>query len=196
MERIIFTLQVIQIDFFTAFGLLTILYFLISIFTKNTFIKNVDEESNRFISFIGILYLIIWSIGLFVELNILNTEDKSQLLNRMFGKYWFGFWIQPLLWVLLTQLLIFKMIRKNILLRLIFSILFIFSIERMIIIYTSFQRDYLPSSWTMHNDLNIYPSNLILELMMKITIFLLFVGIFFLIRGKINKYNSKIISTK
>jgi hypothetical protein len=187
-ERIIFTLQVIQIDFFTAFGLFTILYFLTSIFTKNQFIKSVDEESNRFISFIGILYLIIWSVGLFVELNILNAEEKSQLLNQMFGKYWFSFWLQPLLWILISQLLRFKFIRKNILLRLLFSILFIFSIEKLVIIFTSFHRDYLPSSWTMNNDLSIYPSNLLLELLMKITVFLLFVGIFFLINQKINNY--------
>ncbi|PIF31137.1 hypothetical protein CLU81_1617 [Flavobacterium sp. 9] len=187
-ERIIFTLQVIQIDFFTAFGLFTILYFLTSIFTKNQFIKNVDEESNRFISFIGILYLIIWSVGLFVELNILNAEEKSQLLNQMFGKYWFSFWLQPLLWILISQLLRFKFIRKSILLRLLFSILFIFSIEKLVIIFTSFHRDYLPSSWTINNDLGIYPSNLLLELLMKITVFFLFVGIFFLINQKINNY--------
>lgn len=195
-ERIIFTLQAIQIDFFTAFGLLTILYFIFSIFTKNQFIKNVDEESSRFITFLGIVYLIIWSVGLYIELKILDAEDKFNLLNRMFGKYWFGFWIQPLLWVLITQLLRFEKIRKNILLRLLFSVLLIFSIEKMVIIYTSFQRDYLPSSWTMYNDLDIYTSNLILELIMKIAIFLLFVKIFTVITKKLNNFNLKITSTK
>ncbi|TPG37864.1 hypothetical protein EAH81_18225 [Flavobacterium pectinovorum] len=106
----------------------------------------------------------------------------------MFGKYWFSFWLQPLLWILISQLLRFKFIRKNILLRLLFSILFIFSIEKLVIIFTSFHRDCLPSSWTMNNDLSIYPSNLLLELLMKITVFLLFVGIFFLINQKINNY--------
>ncbi|MDA6069377.1 hypothetical protein NJT12_07075 [Flavobacterium sp. AC] len=195
-ERIIFTLQAIQIDFFTAFGLLTILYFVLSIFTKNEFIKNVDEESSRFIIFLGIVYLIIWSVGLCVELKHLDAEDKFNLLNRMFGKYWFGFWIQPLLWVLITQLLRFEKIRKNTLVRLLFSVLLIFSIEKMIIIQTSFQRDYLPSTWTMYNDLDIYPSNLIVELIMKITIFLLFVRIFTLITRKLNNSNLKITSTK
>lgn len=188
MERIIFTLELIQIDLFTAFGLVTILYIFLSLFFKKPFLKYVDEESNRFISFIGILYFITWIIGTIVELNILNEEDKSLLVNRMFGKYWFGFWIQPLLWFLITQLLRFKSIRKNILLRLIFTVLLLFSIEKMVLFYTSIQRDYLPSSWIMYNDLGIYPSNLILELLMKITVFLLFVGIFFLITKKINNY--------
>lgn len=184
MQRIIFTLQVIQIDFFTAFGLVTFLYFLLSLFVKNQRIYRIDEESNRFISFVGIIYVLVWIIGIFVQLNILNEEDKASFINRMFGKYWPGFWIQPLLWVLITQLLRIKSIRRNILLRIIFSILLIFSIEKMVIIYTSFQRDYLPSSWIMYNDLGIYPSNLFLELLMKIIIFLMFVGIFFLINQK------------
>ncbi|UOK41617.1 MULTISPECIES: hypothetical protein [Flavobacterium] len=184
-EEIIFTLQLIQIDFFTAFGLFTILYFPFSIFIKNPIIKNIDEESNRFISFIGIVYLILWIIGIFVELNILNQEDKTELLNRMFGKYWFGFWIQPLLWVLITQLLRFKAIRKNIFLRILFSVLLMISIERMIIIITMFHRDYLPSSWTMYNEVGIYPSNLVLSLFLKVIVFLVFVGIFQLINNKL-----------
>jgi hypothetical protein len=185
IEEIIFTLQLIQIDFFTAFGLFSILYFITSIFIRKPILKNIDEESNRFISFIGILYLILWIIVIFVELNILNQEDKSELLNRMFGKYWFRFWTQHLLWVLITQLLRLKTIRKNIFLRILFSILLMLSIERMIIIITSFHRDYLPSSWIMYNEIGIYPSNLVLSLFLKIIVFLVFVGIFYTINNKL-----------
>lgn len=185
IEEIIFTLQLIQIDFFTAFGLFTFLYFISSIFIKNPILKIIDEESNRFISLVGILYLILWIIGIFVELNILNHEDKAELLNRMFGKYWFGFWIQPLLWVLITQLLRFQTIRKSFLLRALFSVLLIISIERMIIVTTAFHRDYLPSFWTMYNEIGIYPSNLVLSLFLKIIVFLVFVGIFYSINNKL-----------
>jgi len=73
----------------------------------------------------------------------------------MFGKYWFGYWVQPLLWVSLTQLLRIKTIRKNVLLRILFSFLLIFSIEKYVIMMVAFHRDYLPSSWTMYNDLSI-----------------------------------------
>ncbi|THF53361.1 hypothetical protein E6C50_03930 [Flavobacterium supellecticarium] len=184
-EQIIFTLQLIQIDFFTAFGLFTFLYFLFSIFIKNPIIKKVDEETNRFISFIGIVYLILWIIGIFVQLNVLPQEEKTELLNRMFGKYWFGIWIQPLLWVLITQLLRFKAIRKNIFLRIFFSILLMISIERMIIITIMFHRDYLPSSWTMYNEVDIYPSNLALSLFLKVIMFLVSTGIFYLINNKL-----------
>lgn len=125
IEEIFFTLQVIQIDFFISFGLFTILYLFFSIFIKNSIIKKIDEESSQFISFIGIIYLIVWITGIFIQLNILNEEDKTSLLNRMFRKYWFGYWIQPLLWISITQLLRIKAIKKNIILRILFSILLI-----------------------------------------------------------------------
>ncbi|APT23264.1 hypothetical protein B0A78_10950 [Flavobacterium columnare NBRC 100251 = ATCC 23463] len=114
-ENIIFTLQLIQIDFFTAFGLYTFLYLFVSIFTKNPVLKKVDDKATAFISFAGIVYLIVWITGLIVELTILTPEDKTALLNRMFGKYWVAFWTQPLLWVFLTQLLRFPIVQKNVL---------------------------------------------------------------------------------
>lgn len=191
IEEIFFTLQIIQIDFFISFGLFTILYLFFSIFIKNSTIKKIDEESSQFISFIGIIYLIVWITGLFIQLNILNEEDKTSLLNRMFGKYWFGYWIQPLLWISITQLLRIKAIRKNIILRILFSILLILSIERIIIIITSFHRDYLPSSWTMYSDFQLYPSNIMLSLLLKIILFLTFVGIFHLINKKIKSFKNK-----
>lgn len=191
IEEIFFTLQVIQIDFFISFGLFTILYLFFSIFIKNSTIKKIDEESSQFISFIGIIYLIVWITGIFIQLNILNEEDKTSLLNRMFGKYWFGYWVQPLLWISITQLLRIKAIRKNIILRILFSILLILSIERIIIIITSFHRDYLPSSWTMYSDFQLYPSNIMLSLLLKIILFLTFVGIFHLINKKIKSFKNK-----
>lgn len=184
-QDFLFTLQLIQIDFFTAFGLYTFLYFFVSIFIKNPVLKKVDDKANAFISFVGIVYLLVWITGLIIELTILTPEDKTALLNRMFGKYWFGYWVQPVLWVLLTQLLRFPIIRKNVLIRLLFSVFLMLSIERMVIIITSFHRDYLPSSWTMYSDLDIYPSNFLLALLLKIIVFLVFVGIFSVITAKL-----------
>ncbi|MFK7050986.1 hypothetical protein V3Q77_13990 [Flavobacterium davisii] len=63
----------------------------------------------------------------------------------------------------------------------------------MVIIITSFHRDYLPSSWTMYSDLDFYPSNYFLALLLKIMVFLVFVGIFSVITTKLKeiKKNSK-----
>lgn len=186
LEEVLFVLQLIHLDFFTAFGLVTILYFISRIFIKNQIIEKVDEESNRFISSIGISYMILWLMGIFVQGFNLNEADRTLLLSRMFGKYSFGIWIQPLIWVLMTQLLRFKTIRKNVFLRILFSMLFAISIERMIIVFTSFQRDYLPSSWAVYSEIGIYPSNLFLSLFLKIIVFLVFVGLFYAFTNKFN----------
>jgi molybdopterin-containing oxidoreductase family membrane subunit len=174
-------------DISTGIGVYTILYFTLTIFTKNQNIKTIDEEATKLISLIGILFAITWIISIVVELNVLNEEDKALMLKRICGKYWFGFWIQPLLWIAITQALRYTRIRKNALIRLIMSVFLLLSIEKMIIIITSFHRDYLPSSWTMYNELDIYPSNFILAILFKITVFLLIVGIYYIVKQKIRK---------
>jgi hypothetical protein len=179
-ENIILFLQIITVDFFTAFGLYSLFFLFLSIFTKRTFLYKLDEEAKNFISFVGIVYFIVWFVGIFIFYTESNAEEQNSMLNRMFGKYWVGFWVQPILWFSITQFLRIKRIWKNVLLRIIFSFLLIISIEKYIIIITSFHRDYLPSSWTMNNDLGIYPSNFFLELLVKIIMFLLFVGIYYL----------------
>lgn len=188
-ERLLFNLEIILVDFFSAYGLTTLLYLILLPFIKNPLLKKLDNQSNLFISFIGVVYLITISTTTLVLLNILDEESKTHLLHRMFGKYWVGFWIQPLLSFSITQFLRFEAVRKNILLRLLFSLLLILSIEKMVIIFTSFHRDYLPSSWSMSHN-SFYPSNLFLELLMKVSIYLLFVGLFFFIKKKINNCKS------
>lgn len=187
-EEILYILQLLNQDFFIAFGLFTILYLLLSIFIKKPILHQFDENATQFISFIGILYLIVYSIGLTIELNVLNEIDRASLLHRMFGKYAIGFWTQPLLWVLMTQLLRFEKIRSMIFLRLLFSLFFIFTIERMVLLSVVFHRDYLPMSWTMSYELPIYPPNFFLMVLMKIMVFLLFAGLFQFIKSKIQRF--------
>lgn len=178
-------LQIITIDFFTAFGLYSLLFLIVSIFTKNAALYKVDNEAAKFISFTGLVYFAVWIIGLFVFYFESNIEAQNSMLNRMFGRYWFGIWAQPILWFLVTQLLRIKRVYKNIFLRLLFSFILIISIERFVIMMTAFDDDYLPGGWTMHRDLDIYPPNFILALFCKILVFLLFVGIYYLATSKL-----------
>ena len=192
-ENILLLLQIITVDFFTAFGLYSLLSLFISIFTKSVILAKIDKEATNFISFVGVVYFIVWIIGMFVFYSESNPEDRSNMLNRMFGKYWFGVWAQPILWFLVTQLLRKESVYKNIFFRILFSIMLIISIERFIIITTSLHRDYLPSSWTMYNDLDIYPPNFFLALFCKIIMFLLFVGIYYFAVSKLKTFKKKAV---
>ncbi|WP_291148707.1 hypothetical protein [Flavobacterium sp. UBA7680] len=186
-ENILLLLQIITVDFFTAFGLYSILFLIVSIFIKKPILYKIDEEAVKFISLAGVIYFTVWIIGIFVFYAENNPEEKSDMLNRMFGKYWIGFWSQPILWFTITQLLRLKKVSKNTLLRILFSFLLIVSIERFMIFIITLHRDYLPSSWTMYRDLDIYPSNFFLALLMKIMVFLLFVGIYYLAKSRLVK---------
>ncbi|GEP52603.1 hypothetical protein FNO01nite_32750 [Flavobacterium noncentrifugens] len=72
---------------------------MLSIFIKKSFIKKVDEQASKLISLIGILYFLTWIIGTFIEFQNSSAAENSQTLDRMFGKYWFGYWLQPLIWM-------------------------------------------------------------------------------------------------
>ena len=186
-ENIISILKTLTVDFFTAFGLYSFLFLISSIFIKKTTFYKFDEEAKKFISFVGFLYIIIWFLGIFVYYIESSSEERTGMINRMFGKYWFGIWIQPLFWFLLSQIFRIKLFSKNILIRIFASFFLIFSIERLVIISTSLHRDYLPSSWTMYSDLGIYSSFFILSILLKILFFMLFVWLFTFIANKINQ---------
>lgn len=188
-EQILFSLEAILIDFFAMYGYSTILCLVLSMFIKNDFLKKFDLRTTRFIYFIGIVYFLLWIVNTIIEINIVDEETKNYLLKRLLGEYWVFFWLQSLLILFITQLLRSKTVQKNIFLRLLFSFLFIVSIERIIIVVTAFHRDYLPSSWTMSS--SIYSSNFLAESAMRFFMFLLFIGIFTVIRQKINEYKNK-----
>ena len=187
MMNIFFNLELLILDFFTAFGLYSFLFLILSIFIKKIAFYQFDNQAKNFISFVGVLYIIFWVSGTIVYYIDCNPVEKSVMIDRMFGKYWFGIWIQPLFWFALSQIFRIKFLSKNILIRIFASFFLIFSIERLIIIISSFHRDYLPSSWTMYRQLDIYPSNFILSILMKIFIFILFVGLYTFITKKINQ---------
>mgnify|MGYP003479253259 FL=1 len=186
-ENIISIFKTLTVDFFTAFGLYSFLFLISSIFIKKATFYKFDEEAKKFISFIGLLYIILWFLGIFVYYIESSSEERTGMINRMFGKYWFGIWIQPLFWFLLSQIFRIKLFSKNILIRIFASFFLIFSIERLVIISTSLHRDYLPSSWTMYSDLGIYSSFFILSILLKILFFMLFVWLFTFIANKINQ---------
>lgn len=189
IENLNSILYIISNDVFISFGIYTVLFLLISIFIKKETLNKIDTEVCRLMIFSGILYLSIWFAAIFIS--FANEVNRTYLLNRMLGKYCIGFWLQPLFWIVMTQLLRIKKIQKNWILRLLFSFFFIFSFEKTVIITTSFHRDYLPSSWTIYSDLDLFPGSFWLNLIVKIIIILLFTGIFYVIQRMILNFRTK-----
>lgn len=120
-------------------------------------------------------------IGLIWTFRSLDNEmDKIAFNQRLTGPYWFGYWLQPLFWIVLTQLLWIKALQQSLVFRILLSALFLFSFERMVIIITSFHRDYLPSSWS----LGLSSAEILLGMLYKTILFTLIVfGVHFGIIG-------------
>jgi hypothetical protein len=148
-----FLLDFISVDLIIGFGWYSIVFFSLLLFSvKKEFLIEFDKSACRTVVYLGILYGLVWfSASILNYLVEMDEDQKSQFIRLLTGKYSFGLWFQPLFWVALTQLLRIQFVRKYLLLRVMICIFFILTFERFVIIYTSFQRDYLPSSWTLYN---------------------------------------------
>lgn len=187
-----FITDIIRLDIIIGFGLYSILFFIIKLFIeKKEFIIQFDENACKIAIYSGIIFAILWLIGMYSYYFSLTDElEKTSYVQRLTGKYWFGYWLQPLFWILLTQLLRIRLLRKNLIFRIIMSLLFVITFERFIIIVTSFHRDYLPSSWSM----NLSITEIIGGLTSKILIFIVLVSIFHFGKQKVKTLYNTIYS--
>jgi len=81
-----------------------------------------------------------------------NEFEMFMMKNRMFGPYWWAYWLLILCNVVAPNLLWIKNLRTSV--PVLFVMSFVVSIgmwlERFVIIVTSLHRDFLPSSWGMY----------------------------------------------
>ncbi len=146
-----FCLEVIRVDLIPGFGIYSILFGITRFaLPQKNWLVQFDKSATSLVIYLGIGFGTIFIINLILIYSSLNTfEEISEFNNRLFGRYAFGVWLQPIFWVILTQLLRIKKLSTSIVYRVLISLLFIFSFERIVIISTSFHRDYLPSTWSM-----------------------------------------------
>jgi molybdopterin-containing oxidoreductase family membrane subunit len=78
--------------------------------------------------------------------------EKAMMLNRFGGPYWLFYWAMILCNISIPQLLWIPAIRRNALL--LFMLAMVINVgmwlERFVIVVTSLNRDFLPSSWGMY----------------------------------------------
>lgn len=109
-----------------------------------------------------------------------NQYEEFVFLNRAFGPLAWGYWIMVSCNVLIPQLLWIRKIRSN------FFVVFIISLlinvgmwfERFVIIVSSLERDFLPSSWASYAPTVIEVATLIGSFGLFLTSFLVFCRIF------------------
>ena len=81
-----------------------------------------------------------------------GAYERYAIVNRALGPYAWGFWLMMACNVVVPQLFWFRRIRRSVLL--IYPIVILINVgmwfERFVIVVTSLQRDFLPSSWDLY----------------------------------------------
>jgi len=196
LETLDYISSVIRLDLLIGFGLYSIIFFLVRLFySKKVRLNNFDYSATRITIYLGVIFCIFWALGCIIYyFQVDDQTEKLRYTERMFGKYWFGFWLQPIIWILLTQLLRINFLRKNLLFRIIISLSFVLTLERITIILTSLHRDYLPSSWTMYSgnwNFGLGPFDVFLGLFFKIFLFVLITSMYHFGKSKVKTlYNN------
>lgn len=153
--------------------------------SKKSIIDNFDHSACLVAAFIGAIYLISVVVNLIFQFSMVKTHFEDFTISEiLFGKYWFYFWIQPAFYSS-SQLLWFKKIRKKKYVRFITALLMITSVESLIIFFTSFNQDYLPSSWSITSSVRIK------YWLISIGLFGVTTALFHFIKTKIKVYTSK-----
>ncbi len=164
-----FILDFIRVDLLIGFGWYSVMFFILRLFKyRKDILTEFDKNACKTFIFLGILFAVVWFLAVMLDYALIMTEDeKMQFLGRLTGEYSFGIWFQPLFWLMITQLIRFNIVKKYLFFRILIVIPFVLTFERFVIIVTSLHRDYLPSSWTMYEDLGFTWWEFLLSILLK-----------------------------
>lgn len=188
-----FILDLIRIDLIIGFGWYSVVFFILKWCSyKEEFLLEFDKKACKTVVFLGILFAIVWVMLItFNYFVLMKSQEQSEFIQRITGPYAYAYFGQPLFWLILTQLLRINFIKRFFLLRLIICVWFVLTFERLIIMITSFHRDYLPSSWTMYtSDFNLVWWKIILLAIGKMIEFLIAVLIWDYVKKSISKFKT------
>jgi len=142
-------IQLIFQSIFFGYGLFSIIKVALA-FTKEEkegLLSDYDKTATEIVKFAGLVFALYCFTITFLDLksnNVTNGDDEFRMINWISSPfYWFTLLIHPVI----VQLLWVKGIRYSKFIRFLLGILLMFSGERILLILTSFHRDYLPSSW-------------------------------------------------
>ncbi|MCS6823116.1 MAG: polysulfide reductase NrfD [Cytophagaceae bacterium] len=109
------------------------------------------ESMNKIILLTGSIVGIAYITEFFIAAYSGAPYEKFTFINRAFGPYWWAYAAMMSCNVISPQFFWFKKLRRNLVLSFILSIVVNIGMwfERFVIICTSLNRDFLPSSWAM-----------------------------------------------
>lgn len=196
MEAFRVVLEFFRTDIFSSFGLITILLLIGRYIPKiKDWVINIDEMACRLIIFSGIVYTITLLLSYaYLFLIIGDSDNEYAITNRATGPYAWAYWLMIFSWLFITQPFRFKLVRKNILIRLISIPFFLITFEQYIIMTTSFSRDYWleeGKGFSLLEALNAIPY-WPLHLLLKLILFIGYIFIFQWVYQKIKR--NKIVS--
>ncbi len=186
----------LRTDIFVPFGLLTVPFLIGRKISKlKERFLNIDEVACRFIIFSGLAYIgIILLYWIYLFLFISDSHPEYAATTRATGPYAWAYWVFPFSWLFLTQSFRFKLVRKNILIRIILIPFFLFTFNQYVILTINIHRDYLPpgkSSFNLKSILDVIPF-WSLHVFLKLALFIGYVFLFQWIYQKIKK--NKVVS--
>lgn len=101
--------------------------------------QTVDEVAIRLIIYTGLVHLLT---VVFSSFDFFSLKWDEAIIRRATGPYWLGFWIYPLTYAGVTQLLWINKVRKRITLRITLAVtlFMVVNFEKFVILVTSLHR--------------------------------------------------------
>ncbi|MBX7057275.1 MAG: polysulfide reductase NrfD [Leptospirales bacterium] len=139
---------------FSGFGMvLTLLIIMREVFQLKEYItiKHLENMA-KVVTLTGMIVGLAYTTEFFIAAYSGSPNEGFAFINRMFGPYWWSYWIMVSCNVISPQIFWFKKLRTNVYVLWIVSIFVNIGMwfERYVIVVTSLHRDYLPSSWDMY----------------------------------------------
>jgi molybdopterin-containing oxidoreductase family membrane subunit len=138
-------------------------------------LRHVDAMAKLVLATSGMVGL-AYATEVFTAVYSGNWNEYFLVLNRMRGPLWWGYWTMVICNVLVPQLFWWQSVRRSPLLVFVIAILVNIGMwmERFIIVVTSLERDFLPSSWANYAPTSIEVATLAGSFGLFLTLFLLF----------------------
>ena len=168
---------------FAVYSFFFVIYKRFDFYKKSDTLKLIDQSAITVVSIAGLIYAAVWLVDIALILLGTDLENKNSFIRRATGIYWFGYWLQPSLYVLASQLVRIKKIANHGFLRLFLAFLLFLNFEKFVIILTSLHRDYLPSSWSMYNGFPMF-GWIIADWAIKLILFSAFVIVTYYLKAR------------